>query len=506
MQRNSITSASGTTINYTAISGDNAVNNNGFFIENDSLTLDTQNEWWYSPSRKKLRIYSISSPTNVQMSTLDTLVYMPIKSNFIFNGISFTGSNKHCFFLGSTDSVTIKNCTFQYHLDLIWGGNNFGGTSYNLHFDSNTVSDIHSKMLYMQTEFKNPHIWANTIKRVGIYYGMFEREDTRYDFSFPFGVISSGFDVDGYDVAYNSIDSTGYNGIEFNDSHSHSIHNNNISHYCLLLMDGGGIYGFSGKKDSLGSKVYNNIVHDGIGDNSGTSDAGHLASGIYFDAGFGTSGFGEPGNTNQIESYGNVCFNNALAGIYCNSNQSDYLHNNLLYNNTEEQFLSTHVAGDTARHNVFTHNQLIAVDSLSKCASFNSYNSTVDWFDRCDSNYYAKPMIDNSGYPYDKIGWATNSFSTFGHDNLSDWQAAYGYDVHSFNSAKAITSSNSIRIDYNATNSSANTNIPWYGETVDGLFYNGLVALGAYSGVVTLKNGAILSTNVIKLIGNIKIR
>src|SRR5665647_633270 len=61
-----ITSQSGGTLNYSSGSSAGGSANYGFYIENDSRTLDVQNEWYYNPSTKKIDIYSTSSPTGVQ--------------------------------------------------------------------------------------------------------------------------------------------------------------------------------------------------------------------------------------------------------------------------------------------------------------------------------------------------------------------------------------------------------------------------------------------------------
>ena len=58
IDRSLITSASGSTINYTTGSNNAAIDGFGFFIQNDARTLDRQNEWYYNPSTKKIRIYS----------------------------------------------------------------------------------------------------------------------------------------------------------------------------------------------------------------------------------------------------------------------------------------------------------------------------------------------------------------------------------------------------------------------------------------------------------------
>ena len=48
--------------------------NQGFFIQNDPRTLDVPNEWYYNPNTNKLRVYSIGTPSNVQLASVETLM------------------------------------------------------------------------------------------------------------------------------------------------------------------------------------------------------------------------------------------------------------------------------------------------------------------------------------------------------------------------------------------------------------------------------------------------
>ena len=77
-------------------------------------------------------------------------------------------------------------------------------------------------------------------------------------------------------------------------------------------MDGGGIYtsgpGSTGTLFTTGSKIYINIVHDGFGNNSGTTVVNPLCQGIYLDE-----------NTRNTEVYNNTFFNNRYGGIFSNS-------------------------------------------------------------------------------------------------------------------------------------------------------------------------------------------
>src|SRR5665647_553890 len=103
-----ITSQSGATIYYNANPGDEPVqfDGQGFIIQNDARTLDVQNEWYYDPSSKKIRIYSTSSPSGAQISTIETLVSLSGKSYITFDNISFQGSNTSTIGLLSSTNIT----------------------------------------------------------------------------------------------------------------------------------------------------------------------------------------------------------------------------------------------------------------------------------------------------------------------------------------------------------------------------------------------------------------
>src|ERR1035437_2525155 len=86
IDRHAISSGNGTTLtyattsNYLATPGNtqnySPVDGNGYFIQNSLATLDTSGEWFYDSSAHKLYVYSASTPTAVNASTIETLVSM----------------------------------------------------------------------------------------------------------------------------------------------------------------------------------------------------------------------------------------------------------------------------------------------------------------------------------------------------------------------------------------------------------------------------------------------
>ena len=143
-----VTAQSGGTLTYIPSSAYTGQNNYGFFIQKDSRTLDLQNEWYYNPSTKKIRVYSSASPTNVQVATKDTLVAIITKNYITFDGVSFQGSNKDAFTVRSSANITIKNCSIDFSgQDAIWGGQNGGLPSSNFVLQNSTINHTNNNAI-----------------------------------------------------------------------------------------------------------------------------------------------------------------------------------------------------------------------------------------------------------------------------------------------------------------------------------------------------------------------
>ena len=116
MDRCTVTRHSGTVLTYTNLGGRNAgTTKYGFFIQNDVRTLDAQNEWYYNPSTKKIRIFSTSSPANVKVATVTNIVSNNGFHFITINGLNFTGSNSDALsFASLSNNITIQNCTISF--------------------------------------------------------------------------------------------------------------------------------------------------------------------------------------------------------------------------------------------------------------------------------------------------------------------------------------------------------------------------------------------------------
>src|SRR5690606_4437546 len=136
------------TLNYTVAGGDDGIQMDGqsFIIQNDARTLDVQNEWYYNPTSKKLRIYSTSEPSNVKISTIDTLAYFRGSAEWLegvnyvnFENLVFEGANTYAVVLLRSKHITSQKCEFRF-IGKEGVRGDWGGASSALTIDSSTFN------------------------------------------------------------------------------------------------------------------------------------------------------------------------------------------------------------------------------------------------------------------------------------------------------------------------------------------------------------------------------
>jgi parallel beta-helix repeat protein len=400
---------------------------------------------------------------------------MILQNDLKFDGIDFTGSNKRAFYIASCSNITIQNCNFDYHgLYAVWGGNNHGLASNNFVFKNNTVNHVNSQGIVLQSEYVNPYIGYNSFKNCGVLPGMFKVPVAGGQWDGAYGGVVV-YNTNGFVFEYNFVDSSGYTAVTFTGNNTR-INNNHIQHCQMQLMDGGSIYTWTGPaKPTTGSKIYNNIVHDGIGDDRGTPSLGvKLVHGIYLDD-----------NTANTEVYGNTCFNFSHSGIYIHNTHESNIHDNTAFNNGTEQFLFAY-KDYPIRNNIFKNNIAVSKSSNQLVVSFSSpVTDITSFFTMADSNYYARPIDDNI-----TVDVSMNNYTTFGHYNLAQWSSFSGYDIHSKKSPKTVTSINDLRLEFNPTSSSKTIILDGNYIDVKNVSYNGSITLAPYTSAVLIRNGA----------------
>jgi hypothetical protein len=272
MDKESITASSDTTLTYEGqapgTDGAGIVNGWGFFIQNDIRTLDRQNEWYYNPSTKKLSIYSTSSPTGVQVTNIDTVFYARTKSYINIDNINFQGANTSNIVLSSSHHCTVTNCDIAYSGETALPANN---TSNYLTVDNCNFYDLGSAGVWNNDGGTNWIITNNIFRRQGLV------SVTRNN-DYTYGAIN--FTSPNALVQYNTIDSTGYEGIHFRGI-GVQVKNNLVENCGFLRDDGGLIYtGFSGE---YGKVIDGNIILKSIGNGRGVLGGATASNGTYAD-------------------------------------------------------------------------------------------------------------------------------------------------------------------------------------------------------------------------------
>lgn len=476
IDRNPITAQSGGTLTFTSgsyIALTNSLNYTptdgfGLFIQNDTRTLDVQNEWYYNPSTKKLSVYSTTTPTNVQIATLDTLIVLPIYSHdYTFQNITFTGCNDAVVNINSVSNLTFDSCTFQFNYD-VTNESNYGSNSDNLIIQNCEFYDISNSAIKKSTEATNSKILNNTFKRIGMIPGAGGSGDGSYTVTSLFG--------EGTQVKYNTVDSVAYNGIDINTDNI-NVSYNVVSNYCLIKDDGAGIYSYEAH---VGDTVAYNTIYNGGVENSEGSDGGNHSFGIYLDD--YSSGF---------YVHHNNIYNAGYAGIYAHNAKDCKIEYNTIYNPIGYMglYISTKATDQTTTGMIVKHNTIV-VGSAMDVLVLESWKSDLPTFGSMDSNFYARPIYDNLTIR------GTISGEDFKY-SLGTWRAATGYEINSNKSPQPISNSAQLSFYFNPNNYDSTLSLG--GSTyVDmaNTSYTGDVVLQPYSSLVLINTGTLTTPTI----------
>lgn len=317
-----ITNHVGGTLTYQNPAGTENVyfglNNFGYFIQNDPRTLDQLGEWFLEKTSKNLQVFfGGGNPVDfkVNVSVIDTVLNLGARQYVTVENLAVEGSNVYGIYSMNGTNVTIRNCAVNYS----------GGTAIlvsnvpSVLVENNSVNAALSNGIYVKNSTATPTtIRGNTVRNVATLAGMGESGDTRY-----LGLYAKG---NGVLVEYNRVDSTGYNGIQF-DGNDVTVRKNFVSNFCSVKDDGGGIYTWcnNGNTTYSNRKISNNIVLYGIGAKFGTNTlALDDVRGIYMD-----------GGANNVSIENNTVAHCNGAALFYNNTVNMITRGNTLFNNTE---------------------------------------------------------------------------------------------------------------------------------------------------------------------------
>lgn len=456
--RTTISSHSGTTLNFNIPAGVSFTKGYGYFIENSHATLDLNGEWFYDATSKKIQLYATGTPVGIQVATAINLVNMSFsnnsrKLNIVFKGLSFKGSEAALFNVSYCDNITIDNCTFS-----------FAGTSAIEHrnmtyfkIQNSTISDVNMLGIHETNPATGDNITIqnNTIRRVGIYAGMISKNKMYNE-----GASSTAINIGASNLLIqdNTIDSVGYIGISLVKNRNNQIvRKNSVSNFCFIKNDGAGIYN-SGLRGDLLPKINpvfdSNIVFNSLNAGFGTTNANspHVR-GIYLDA-----------SSSNISVLNNTIFH-CYEGIYLSQAQNIVVRGNTLYDVGNYKPLLNALSGQISildandgfqhvRNNIITNNIFFSKYPYQLPYYQDDRYDGVDKVGTIDSNYYASPMND-----FPLFITNTTAASKIELYSFDQWKAKFnGYDVHSKVSPVKIPAFKSTLLGTNKILNSSFTN------------------------------------------------
>jgi len=469
IETGTITGQSGSTLSYTDPKLFTPMDGWGFFIQNDPRTLDQQNEWYYNPSTKKLRIYSTSQPTNVKLATVENTFDNSSNYQYItIDNLAITGANSDLIFSNYGQYATVTNCDLSFA-----GINGIDINSLAPTFIGNTINNTGYNGIFSHQNGVGGVMKNNVITNTGLIPGTQPNDGGAAIYSVAANTVIEG----------NVVDNSGWGGIVFYGNNSIA-KNNFVNHSCLIKDDCGGISTHGG---FTGQQIIGNIVLNSIGNSDGSNDnTAMLGHGIFLDdlsnsvtvSGNSVAGCGGVGydfhRTYNLDINNNTAFNNGTKGNWmkgaimfqCDGNNPPFkgikLNNNIFVARTMDQFAFFYYLQST---NI----------------------SDITQFGVADNNYYARPINDTTNL----ILVNSNRFS------LKGWQSYSGQDANSKASPKSITDVNDLLFEYNATLSSKT--IPLDAKYIDikGNSYDGSITLAPFSSAVLIKNGAASTQNLL---------
>jgi hypothetical protein len=472
LDRDYITSHSGSTITYKSFTGYPAVDGFGYFIQNHPSTLDKNGEWYYNSSTKKVRMYNSSQPLNIKLSTVKSLVISKTLSNITIDNLDFTGADSVAINItGTSSNFKVRNCNISASGQIA-----IYATSTGFLLENTTISHSLNKAVVLYGY--NSIIRKCLITHTGIMAGMGMSGEGQY-----FGVNIWGT---GSLMEQCEVDSSGYVAIRLNADNS-EIKNNLVKTFCFVKDDGGGIYTWNSSAAATwtGRKITGNIILNGIGANAGTNSTLGNAYGIYLD-----------NISNHMDVNNNTVSGVNAAAIYLHNAHEINAKGNVFYNNSI-QIKFAHDDKATAhpiRNVVMTNNIAVAKTTDQLVLFSRSLSNDISSYGTIDYNFYCRPILEplnilttsSSSSSGSIINYLDGSSSKY--FSLDKWKSSTGKDAHTKKTAVLITDPTQMRFEYNATASTSTRSLgssTYYG--VDGTRYSGSVTLAPYSSIVLMK-------------------
>lgn len=417
--RGSITSQFGGTVNYTPFPSSSGgpteqpQNGYGFFLQNHPSLCTSFGQW--ACNSNKLTI-NLGSSHVVRVSSIEAVVIMNGVTNVTLDNLIIQGGNSYDISMNGASGCTINNCDISYSgLYGIFGNGtcpNNKVTNCNITYNNSCGIRDDKGDAWIVTN--------NNIDHNGYYAGMGGSGEGEY--------IAVRDIKNGAVFEFNHVTNSGYLPITIQGT-SNTIAFNYIDSFCTIKDDGGGIY--LGGVTFTGTKVFNNIVTNGIGAHVGTTDPDQRAHGIYVDDG-----------GNNIEIYNNILAYNGGGGMNFHNGHELNVHDNLAFDNKVAQIIFYN-DGNITKNIDLNHNTFFAKGAELVLRSSGGSAGPAGFFSSADNNFWCRPSNEASDF---------QTFVPSGSYNLAQWKSFTGKEASSKTTPAGF--SNPV-LQFNATNTAS---------------------------------------------------
>jgi len=247
----------------------------GYVLYRSAVTLDVQDEWFYDTGGPKVVMYSVASPTNIRISTIDTLFNAGSRTGITIDGLAFEGSDMAAIYNQDGGSLTIKNVAVLNSGArgiMLWNSPNTVITNTTVAWCLGTGIDVEGRYI------NGCAITNCTVTNIA----NFDTQGNRFDNADMNGIYEDV--ASNVTITNNVVRNIGYNGIQFHADNV-LVQYNLVDTVCYIKDDGGCYYTAPQRVNTNSRLVDHNFGLHAIGAPNGKSSNETHAEIFYHDQG-----------------------------------------------------------------------------------------------------------------------------------------------------------------------------------------------------------------------------